>query len=157
VTGLRPAAYTLYGELGCHDRNTDEGDQMTTPARQRAHLISPRNRRKIARWLRRTARHDRELHPFARRRETLLHYRVAAVETDLLEIAAMLERATAPDPASVAALCTLLADGCDSPLYNAEIHISELIATLHYVRAGLGQSEPPRGRVSDGDRRRARR
>jgi hypothetical protein len=112
-----------------------------TAARRRARLISPRKRRTMVRWLRRTAGYDHEPHPFARRRETLLHYRVAAVRADLLEIAAMLERAPDPDPASVTALCDLLARGCDSPLYNSDIHISELIATLHYVGAGLGQSE----------------
>ncbi len=110
-----------------------------TAARKRARLVSPRNRRIIVRWLRRTARHDHEPHPFARRRETLLHYRVAAVRKDLLEIAAMIEHAPDPDPASVKALRDLLAHGCDSPLYNPDIHISELIATLHHVRARLGQ------------------
>jgi hypothetical protein len=111
-------------------------------APRRARRISPRKRRKIVRWLRRTARHDDELHPFVRRRQALLHYRVAAVRADLLEIAAMLECAVEPDPGSVSALLSLLADGCDSPLYNAEMHISELIATLHYVRAGLRRLEP---------------
>jgi hypothetical protein len=104
-------------------------------------LISPGNRRRIARWLRRTAAHAQEPDPFARRRGTLLHDRVAAVRTDLLEIAAMLECAQYPDPASVAALHDLLANGCDSSLHNSDIHISELHATLHYIRAGL----PPIG------------
>ena len=49
----------------------------------------------------------------------------------------MLERTHDPDPARVEALRNLLANGCDSPLYNAEIHISELHATLNYVRSGL--------------------
>jgi len=125
----------------------DRGQRMVdrcrvrTAARNRARLISPRNRRTIAQWLRYAARHDHEPHPFARRRETLLHCRVAAVRADLLEIAAMLECTPDPDPASVAALRHLLADGCDSPLYNPDIHLSELIATLHYVRAGLSQPE----------------
>jgi hypothetical protein len=26
---------------------------------------------------------------------------------------------------------------CDSPLYNSDVHVSELRATLHYVRSGL--------------------
>ncbi len=110
-------------------------------ARRCARLISPRNRRAIARWLRRTAAHTQPPHPFARRRETLLHHRVAAVRTDLLEIAAMLERAHDPDPASVAALHDLLANGCDSPLYDPDIHVSELRATLDYVRSGLAASK----------------
>jgi hypothetical protein len=110
-------------------------------ARRRARMISPRNRRAIARWLRRTAAHTQPTHPLARRRETLLHYRVAAVRTDLLEIAAMLERAHDPDPANVAALHDLLASGCDSPLYDPDIHVSELRATLDYVRSGLTASK----------------
>ncbi len=59
------------------------------------------------------------------------------MRTELLEIAATLERAQNPDPACVATLHELLANGCDSPLYNPDIHISELYATVHYVRAGL--------------------
>jgi hypothetical protein len=100
-------------------------------------FISLCNRRRLARWLRRTAAHAQEPDPIARRRRTLLHDRVAAVRTDLLEIAAMLERTQYPDPASIAALHDLLANGCDSPLHNSDIHISELQATLYYIRAGL--------------------
>jgi hypothetical protein len=111
-------------------------------ARKRARLVSARNRRATARWLRRTAGHTDQQHPLARRRETLLHYRVAAVRSDLLEIAALLERAQHPDPASMAALHELLANGCDSPLYNADIHVSELRATLHHIRAALTTRAP---------------
>jgi hypothetical protein len=74
----------------------------------------------------------------ARRRfELLLHTRVAAVRTDLLEIAALLERAIEPDPWCVSALQHLLTDGCESPLYNPAVHPSELRATLYYVRSRL--------------------
>lgn len=59
----------------------------------------------------------------------------AAVHADLLEIAATLERAHDPDPAGIAALHNVLANGCDSPRYNADIHTSEPRATL--VRSGL--------------------
>jgi hypothetical protein len=113
-------------------------------ARRRARLISRRNRRAIARWLRRTAAHTQPLHPLARRRETLLHHRVAAVRADLLEIAAMLERAHDPDPASVAALHDLLANGCDSPLYDAG---SRLRATGDVGRRAFrthGKQDPDR-------------
>jgi hypothetical protein len=105
--------------------------------RKHARLISARNRRILARSLRRAANRTAEPHPFARRREALLHYRAAAVRTDLLEIAAILEHTHSPDPARVGALHDVLANGCDSPLYNADIHISELLATLDYVRRGL--------------------
>ncbi len=94
-------------------------------------------RRVIVQWLRRTANRTDEPHPIARRRQALLHYRAAAVRTELLEIAATLEHTHNPDPDCIAALHDLLANGCDSPLYNSDIHVSELRATLHYVRSGL--------------------
>jgi hypothetical protein len=121
-------------------------------ARRRRRLVTPRKRRVIARWLRRTADHAQEPHPLVRRRQALLHYRVAAVRTDLLEIAAMLEHAQDPDPARVEALRDLLANGCDSPLYNADIHVSELCATLAYVRCGLATHyyDQPHGNSNPG-------
>jgi hypothetical protein len=106
-------------------------------ARAQARLTSARNRRILAQWLRRTANHTEHLRPRTRTREPLLHYRAAAVRTDLLEIAALLERTNNPDPARVAALHDLLANGCDSPLYNPNVHISELHATLHYIRSSF--------------------
>ena len=66
----------------------------------------------------------------------LLRYRAAAVRTDLLEIAALLEQSCDPDPASVKAIHRLLANR-DSPLYDPGVHVSELYATLYYVRAAL--------------------
>jgi hypothetical protein len=105
--------------------------------RQRARLLSARNRRTLARWLRRTANRTQHPRPRTRTPEPLLHYRVAAVRSDLLEIAAILEHAPSPDPDGIHALRDLLANGCDSPLYNADIHVSELQATLHYIRSGL--------------------
>lgn len=96
-----------------------------------------RERRVIVQWLRRTANRTDEPHPIARRRQALLHYRAAAVRTELLEIAATLERTHHPDPVSIAELHELLANGCDSPLYNPDIHVSELRATLYAVRTGL--------------------
>jgi hypothetical protein len=75
--------------------------------------------------------------PIARRRQTLLHYRVNAVRSELLEIAAMLDRTHDPEPATTAALHELLINGYDSPLYNPDIHVSELRATLSGVRMGL--------------------
>jgi hypothetical protein len=119
------------------DRGALKGYRERKAARNRARLISSRHRRYIARWLRRTARHSQEPHPLARRRETLLHDRVAVVRAELLEIAAILEHAPDPDPACIGELHELLANGCDSPLYNADIHISELQATLHHIRASL--------------------
>ena len=109
---------------------------------RRARLISPRNRRAIARWLRRTAAHTQPAHPLARRRETLLHYRVAAVRTDLLEIAAMLERVHDPDPASVAALHDLLANGCDSPTLRRRHTRLRATGDAGLVRSDSRQARP---------------
>lgn len=100
-------------------------------------------RRVLARWLRRTAKRANDPDPIRRRREALLHYRAAAVRTELLELAAMLERAHEPDPACIVALHDLLANGCDSPLYNANIPICELHAAIHRVRSGLASQPHP--------------
>jgi hypothetical protein len=91
----------------------------------------------LARWLVRTANRTKPPRALTRMPEPLLHYRAAAVRTQLLELAALLEHAQNPDPARLAALRDLLSNGCDSPLYNPDIHISELHATLHYIRTGL--------------------
>jgi hypothetical protein len=73
-----------------------------------------------------------------RRRDVLLQYRVAAIRTDLLEIAAMLEQSNDPDPACIVVLHQLLAnDTADSPLYNPETPFTQLEAILAKVRAGL--------------------
>ena len=110
-----------------------------------------RRRHLLVKWLRRTANHTGPAHPIARRRQTLLHHRVGAVRSELLEIAAALEHNLDPNPTSLIGLHQLLANGCDSPLYNPDIHISELRATLHYLNKGLvaqdrrsGSTRPPR-------------
>jgi len=105
--------------------------------RKRARLVSERNRRELVDWLRLIAKTAVDRDPIRRHRDVLLHYRAAAVRTDLLEIAAMLENAFAADPACIEALHDLLANGSDSPLYNASIPFSELEATLDCVRSGL--------------------
>lgn len=94
-------------------------------------------RRVIVQRLRRTANRSRESDPIRRRRDALLHYRAAAVRADMLEIAATLERTQTPNPACVATLHELLSNGCDSPLYNPRIPMSELHATLDHVRTEL--------------------
>ena len=100
-----------------------------------------RKRRVLVKWLRRTANHTDQPQPLARRRQTLLADRTAAVRSDLLQIAAALEHTHDPNPASVTELHQLLANGCDSPLYNPDIHISELRATVHYLRAAFPTHE----------------
>jgi hypothetical protein len=123
------------------------------PQRRLARLLRPRGRRALAESLRRTAKDatDRKrklsgLDQAARRTwapDLLLHYRAAAVRTELLEIAALLEQATDPDPACVREIHELLTNG-DSPLYHPGVHVSELYATLHYIRAGLRRDHASR-------------
>jgi hypothetical protein len=67
----------------------------------------------------------------------LLHDRVALVRADLLEIAGLLERAADPDPRCVTELHRLLTDGCESPLFNPDIHPSELLASVYYAHSRL--------------------
>ena len=105
--------------------------------RKRDRRVSPRARRMLVRWVRRTANRAVDPHPVSRWRELVLCDRVAAVRGELLEIAGLLEHAVDPDPRSVAELHRLLCDGCDSPVCNADVHVSELQATLYYVRSGL--------------------
>jgi hypothetical protein len=102
--------------------------------RKQARLVSVHNRRALARMVRGIAKDA--IDPRRRPLDVLLHYRAAAVRTDLLEIAAMLERAHKPDPLSIAALRLLVRDGI-SPVYNPAVHISELYAALDYIRSGL--------------------
>ena len=119
------------------DRSTAQRGPVRSAQRKLAGVASARKRRVLARWLRRTANCAHDPGPLTRRRNALLHYRATAVRTELLDIAAILEHAHDPDPEYLSALRDLLANGCDSPLYNADIHASELSATLHYVRSGL--------------------
>ena len=106
--------------------------------RKQVRLMSARNRRVLAQWLRLTANHATDRDSIRRRHDVLLHYRAAAVRTDLLEIAALLERAHDPDPECITVLHHLLAnDTADSPLYNPHTPFTELEAILDKVRAGL--------------------
>jgi hypothetical protein len=125
--------------------------QAQRAERKQARLISARYRRVLAKWRRRTANHAIDPDPIRRRHDVLLHYRAAAVRTDLLEIAALLERAHNPDPAGIEALRALLANDTDSPLYNTNTPFSELEATLDFVRSGL-ETDPqhPTARISRG-------
>jgi hypothetical protein len=117
-----------------------EGDLEQTgrrSGRRGPRPVSARRRRRLARWLRRTA--SRALDPDPRQPQSrlLLRDRAAAVCGDLLEIADSLERTDDPDRQAVEALLELLRNGCNSPLYNANVHESELRATLYYARAAL--------------------
>jgi hypothetical protein len=107
-------------------------------ARKHARLVSGRNRRKLARWLRTVCARGHEPDSIARRHSVLLHYRVAHARTDMLWIAAALERADDPDPGCMTLLHDLLANPFgDSPLYSVHTPNSELEAILQRVRDGL--------------------
>lgn len=99
--------------------------------------VSGRTRRRLVSSLRRLANRRAPRDATRRRFEVLLDDRVQLVRDDLLEIAALLERASDPDVGCVTALQRLLTDGCESPLYNPAIHPSELRATLYYLHARL--------------------
>jgi hypothetical protein len=124
-----------------------ERRRTRTADRRLARLLRPRSRRALAQALRATANDtsDRSRHGLdagATARwcwSPLLPYRTAAVRTELLEIAALLEHASDPDPACVQEIRELLANG-NSPLYHRSVHISELYAALYYIRAGLARN-----------------
>ena len=141
--------------MATHDVYSDRADRPTraptsdragwisswferSAARKRAQLTSARNRRKLARWLRETAARANDPDPIARRQSVLLHYRAAAVRTQMLQIAATLERARDPDPECMTLLQSLLAnDSGNSPLHNRHVPAADLEATLRRIRAGL--------------------
>jgi hypothetical protein len=125
-----------------------------------ARRLTPHGRRALANALRDTVKHATHrtrtpralaLGPGARWCWTpLLPYRTAGVRSALLEIAALLEQARDPDPACIQEIHQLLTDG-NSPLYHPSVHISELYATLYYLRAGLlrERAAGPAGRQSN--------
>jgi len=124
-------------QMRCNNGPTRLGSRppATLTPRRQTHLVSARNGRVVAQWLRRTASHAVDPDPIRRRRDVLLHYLAAALRTDPLQIAATLEHAHQPDPARIPALHNVLSNGSDRPLYTAGIHTSEPKATL--LRAGL--------------------
>jgi hypothetical protein len=98
---------------------------------------SARARRRLVKSLRLLAGRRPPAGAATRRFELLLHERVDLVRSDLVKIAILLEHDPDPDPACVAAVRKLLTDGCESPLYNPDVHPSELLATVYYVRSRL--------------------
>jgi hypothetical protein len=71
----------------------------------------------------------------------LLRYRAAAVRSDLLQIAVLIEHGDDPDPASVQAVRALLHEPA-SPLYDASVDMADLHLTLEQLRNALGQRQP---------------
>jgi len=105
-------------------------------AHRRATLVSARHRHALAQGIRAVARAAADQSPPSRW-EVLLRSRAVPLRAELLEVAAMVERAQQPDVACIAALRSLLRDGGRSPLYNPSVDPRELAATLDYVRGGL--------------------
>jgi hypothetical protein len=119
-------------------------------AHRRATLVSARHRRALAQGMRAVARAAADQGPPSTW-AVLLRSRAVPLRTELLEVAAMVERAQQPDVACMAALRRLLQDGGTSPLYNPAIDPRELAETLDYVRRGLEPDAP--SQVSAGQRR----
>jgi hypothetical protein len=96
-----------------------------------------RDARRVAGWLRAAVARGTASGRVVRRSGLLLCDRVVAVQAELLEIAELLERAERPDADAIMAVRRLLADGLQSPLFNRDVHPSELLATLYFVRLRL--------------------
>ncbi len=96
-----------------------------------------RDARRVAEWLRGAVARATTSGRLVRRCGLLLRNRVVAAQTELLEIADLLERAERPDAEAVTAARRLLTDGRQSPLFNRDVHPSELLATLYFVRSRL--------------------
>ena len=125
VRAFQLARLTIYPEFA----------HLPDLARKRRQLGSPRNRRRLAEGLRHTALEAGKPNRFDPC--PLLRDRVASVRPALLEIAATLEHdCTTPDPVCLALLGELLHNGC-SPLYNPNVHATDLVTILKHVRAGL--------------------
>ena len=106
-----------------------------------------RARRRLARRLRRLAVRSPEPDPVRRRFVFVLVDRVADVRDDLLEVADLIEQAATADPSCLAEVRRLLTSGCDSALYNPDIHVSELHTSMYFLRCRLedladGSEEP---------------
>ena len=97
--------------------------------RKRQRLLSMRTRHRLAASVRRAA----NCGPIQSRHAVLLHDRVAVVKDQLLELAYMLEQCGDVDCSWMLDVHRLVADGCGSPLYNRDVHVSELRATLYYL------------------------
>jgi hypothetical protein len=117
-------------------RNVSEITHRDLPERD-TERASGRTARRLAASLRRAVRRATVPGRIIRRSGLLHCHRVVAVQTDLLEVAELLECAVRPDPLALTAVSQLLTDGLESPLFNRDVHPSELKATLYFVRSRL--------------------
>jgi hypothetical protein len=108
--------------------------QLPDLAGKRKQLQRTRTRQALAEGLRRTAAPNQP----PRRFDCcpVLTDRVAAVRSELLELASALEQTDDPDPACVALIHELLTNGC-SPLYNPNLPADDLRTVLTRARAGI--------------------
>ncbi len=121
-------------------RFTHHGFLQSSPPSQGAEptrLAPARARRRIAQRVRRLAGASPERDPVRRRHVFLLVDRVADVHDDLLEVADLIEQAATADPHCLAEVRRLLTSGCDSPLFNPDLHVSELHASMYFLRCHL--------------------
>jgi hypothetical protein len=123
---------------------------VSSPSRgaEPTRLSSARTRRRIAQRVRRLAGASPERDPVRRRYVLLLIDRGEDVRDELLEVADLIEQAAVADPSCLAEVRRLLTDGCDSVLYNPDIHVSELHASMYFLRcrlqdAGDGSDDAP--------------
>lgn len=121
-------------------RTQAESSSPAGRARTPRRAVTGRQRRTLARWLRRTACHFDHDDPICGQPGPVLSEKVQAVRDDLLELADLLEQIEHPDPGAMAELRMVLSDGRSSPLLNADLHHSELVTSLFYIRVGLLRS-----------------
>lgn len=107
------------------------------------HARAARRRRRLIRRLRRLAATVPARDPLRRRSDPWLHDRLGSARAELAALADALQGIGTPDALVLRELEVLVADGCASPLLNPELHVSELRATLYYVRSRLRESAAP--------------
>jgi extracellular factor (EF) 3-hydroxypalmitic acid methyl ester biosynthesis protein len=117
------------------DPNSGEGERLGPEQ------FTERRRRRLIKGLRSVARLA-VVEGRARRHEVVLCDRVAAVRSELLEIAALLHWAQSCDEGTGTALHWLLTDGCDSPLYNPDVPERHLSDVLDRAREALSGADP---------------
>jgi hypothetical protein len=104
--------------------------EIEAVARYRDRLCSARNRRRLATWLRSTARPS----PAVRGSPYVLWDRVALGREELLALADELESAHTIDPRTMIEIKELLSNGRDSPLLNEHLPAAAVISTVRCAR-----------------------
>jgi hypothetical protein len=105
--------------------------------------VAPPDTTPVIKGLRSVARHC-TVSARAQRFEVLLCDRAYAVRGDLLRVAALVDIAAEPDPATVLTMRRLLTDGCTSPLYNPAIPVERLHQVLEDAITALVACGPDR-------------